>query len=782
MKSWKSNLLVFLFFTVLTLVMTYPLILNLGSGVRDMGDPLLNAWIISWNIHKISQLDFYNYFDANIYYPHQRTLAYSEFLFSQALLGFLVQLVSKNPVLTYNFVLLLSFLTSGFAMFLFIRYLVKDNFAGMVAGIIYAFSPFMIAHLFHIQVITAGGIPLAFLYLHKFFASSRIKDVLLFAFFCLLQILANGYYALYLIFFAGLFIIVFVISKRKYRDIKFLEKLAIALMLVVVIAAPFFIQYMKVRSEMGFSREIGSSARITSFLATAPINKLYGKITRRFLISEGELFPGLMTFILASVGIASYLMKKGKFDLNPKKKKFFLVSYRSFNIILILCVLWGLIILISGGFEFSLKGLGKIKAHSLKNLIIFFIFIFIVRWILQRQLFLKRKSQSGPEEKTVFSFYLATLILAFLFTFGSQGPYIFLYKYVPGFNGLRVASRFHIFVMFSLAIFAALCLKNILKRLSSLAKSLISILIPLSIIIEYFSVPIPLQTVPMKKQIPRVYQWLASREKENFALLEIPLLHPQGDVVSLECLRLYYSTYHWKNLVNGYSGYIPPLYHELSRRWLEMPLEQNIKDLDELGVRYLIFHSDSYKEKDLNKIRQEFSEFEGKIKFISQFDEDYVFQVLPEPVPLEKQRLPSDLKLLPKAGWKVKTNVNEDKARLAIDGSLASRWESGPQRKGVYFEIDLGKLSKFQGVSLKLGTSSSDYPRGYFVELSQDGIQWEKVAEEEKTVLPIRAFLKPRELGLNVHFSPRKARFIRIINTGEDPIFYWSIYEIEIFY
>lgn len=128
-------------------------------------------------------------------------------MFTQSLIALPVLLLIKNPIFAYNFILLFSFITSGFGMYLLASYLTKNTSAGVIAGIIFAFSPFMLAQLSHLHIITAGGIPLAFLFLHKFFEDESYKHLLLFTLFYLLQILANGYFALYLTLFSGLYIL-----------------------------------------------------------------------------------------------------------------------------------------------------------------------------------------------------------------------------------------------------------------------------------------------------------------------------------------------------------------------------------------------------------------------------------------------------------------------------------------------------------------------------------------------------------------------------------------------
>jgi hypothetical protein len=79
------------------------------------------------------------------------------------------------------------------------------------------------------------------------------------------------------------------------------------------------------------------------------------------------------------------------------------------------------------------------------------------------------------------------------------GPYFFVYMLVPGFDGLRVPARLALF--FELAVFGAVLLAGygilaIMQRTRN-PKLIVSILGAL-VLVEYFSVPIPVATVPGK--------------------------------------------------------------------------------------------------------------------------------------------------------------------------------------------------------------------------------------------------------------------------------------------
>ena len=70
MREGIKNFLILLLFSVFTVIMTYPIPLKMSSTVRDPGDPLLNTWILAWDVRQITNMDIKNFFNANIFYPH----------------------------------------------------------------------------------------------------------------------------------------------------------------------------------------------------------------------------------------------------------------------------------------------------------------------------------------------------------------------------------------------------------------------------------------------------------------------------------------------------------------------------------------------------------------------------------------------------------------------------------------------------------------------------------------------------------------------------------------
>jgi hypothetical protein len=128
-------------FSILTAVMTWQVIARIGSVARiDNADGEFGIWNIAW-VARALVTNPRHVFDANIFFPHKGTLAYSEANLGAGFLAIPVYWISRNPYAANNFVLLLSFVLSGTAMYYLARYLSGSRPAATVAAICFAFCP-----------------------------------------------------------------------------------------------------------------------------------------------------------------------------------------------------------------------------------------------------------------------------------------------------------------------------------------------------------------------------------------------------------------------------------------------------------------------------------------------------------------------------------------------------------------------------------------------------------------------------------------------------------------
>ena len=198
MSARRFLLVALLLFTVLTAAMTYPQFLHLNDTVHDDGDPLLNAWALSWVAHQLPRAPA-RLFDANIFYPERRTLAFSETLLVPATLAAPLAWLGVGPLLVYNIVFLSGFIVSGAGVALLVRSLTGNAGAGLVGGIVFAFLPYRFDHYAHLQLQQTQCLPFALWAFHRLLASGRLRDGALFGLFTAGQMLSCMYYGLFLV-------------------------------------------------------------------------------------------------------------------------------------------------------------------------------------------------------------------------------------------------------------------------------------------------------------------------------------------------------------------------------------------------------------------------------------------------------------------------------------------------------------------------------------------------------------------------------------------------------
>lgn len=113
-----------------------------------------------------------------------------------------------------------------------------------------------------------------------------------------------------------------------------------------------------------------------------------------------------------------------------------------------------------------------------------------------------------------------------------------------------------------------------------------------------------------------------------------------------------------------------------------------------------------------------------------------------------------------------------DSPANALDGNLTTRWSTDTsQASGQWFEVDLGVANTFNELVLNNVNSANDYPRGYQVYVSNDGINWGSAVATGTGTSGITT----------ITFASQAARYIRIVQTGSTSGTYWSIDEFNVF-
>src|SRR4051794_21499568 len=251
-RAWLRGLGLVIAYTLVTILVTWPIVTQLNDHIPAFGDPVDSTWRLGWGqsqlLHHPLQL-----FDANVFYPYARSYLFDELLIGIALITLPLRLATDNPVTIYNLAVLSSFVLSALAMYALARRLRCPPPAAFVAGLIYAFAPLHLAHLTHLGLLSGQYFPLAVLLLDRLFdpdptvaARTRWRDALLLALVLVLQALSAQYYAFYLLFVVGGFIGLHLVQdgiRRHFPSPQVWAQLAVAGLLAGLMVAPFLLGY-----------------------------------------------------------------------------------------------------------------------------------------------------------------------------------------------------------------------------------------------------------------------------------------------------------------------------------------------------------------------------------------------------------------------------------------------------------------------------------------------------------------------------------------------------------
>src|SRR5262245_27460284 len=181
------------FFAAMTVVHTWPLAAAPALWSRhDNGDAMLNEWIIAWIAHQLPRAPLH-LFDANIFFPEPNTLAFSEHMFVQSLMGAPLLWAGVPTLLVHNLLVMAGLALTGWTMSLVMYRWTGDTWAAIVSGLLMAFNAHSLTRLANLQAMHAEFLPLAIYALDRLFAKPRVAIAVGLAAAIALQALTSNY-------------------------------------------------------------------------------------------------------------------------------------------------------------------------------------------------------------------------------------------------------------------------------------------------------------------------------------------------------------------------------------------------------------------------------------------------------------------------------------------------------------------------------------------------------------------------------------------------------------
>jgi hypothetical protein len=165
-----------------------------GSNFATRMDHRFVAWLISHNSRAWVR-DPTNLFAGEICHPTAQVVAYGEPAFTLGLIGVPAWIVTGDPLLTYNFVIIALTLISALAMFLLVRAWTGLASAAVIATILYAFHWLRVMDPIHLYASDTAWTVFALYFFRRWLENGRWRDVLGLLASCALQI-GGSLYAL----------------------------------------------------------------------------------------------------------------------------------------------------------------------------------------------------------------------------------------------------------------------------------------------------------------------------------------------------------------------------------------------------------------------------------------------------------------------------------------------------------------------------------------------------------------------------------------------------------
>ena len=285
-------------------LLTWPLAARIGSAGRiDSGDGRHGVWNVAWVAHTLTTHPA-SLFDANIFYPHPQTLAYSEANIVAGLLAVPVWVTTGNPYASFNTVVLLAFAGAALAGFLLVRVLGGSRLGATLAGLTYGFAPYTFSHIPHIQLLMTCGPALSMAAMHHFTKAPSWRRGAALGGALAVTGLACAYYGIFAALIVAVGLLWSAIGERRLKDRRFWIGIGVAVLVVVVVVGPFFVPYLDVR-RAGFDRTLADAALFStdgSAYVVSP-SLIHGWMLPLVGEWRGVLFPGFLAVFLAGVAV-----------------------------------------------------------------------------------------------------------------------------------------------------------------------------------------------------------------------------------------------------------------------------------------------------------------------------------------------------------------------------------------------------------------------------------------------------------------------------------------------
>lgn len=608
-------------------------------------DTDLFLWTFAWDTHALASSPW-SIFDANIYYPERFTLAYSENLIGEAIFAAPALWLTGNPVLAMNIVAFASCVLCGWGTYRLARAVGISHGGAILAGLIFAFSPPRFLRIGQPHLASVHWMPFALAALHTYFDSGHAKQLRLAMAFFALQVLSSGHGAVFtVIAMGGLILFRFglgepLLPAKRLRDVG-IPGVLLCIPVVLVV-----LPYLAVQEGVGLRRSLDAWTEWAvpgSMFLASPTH------AHRFMLSlfaadeiyqnvTAWLFPGYLPLLLAVAAVAV----RGRRIAHRRQTapdRFTRIIAIALELAALMTVALGVLVLVSGPQRWRIGDAVILSIRQPWRVWVILALLLLARWTLRGRVpfnvaaRLRAWQRRAVEWRTDASLYYA--LLTVLGVWLALGPPFSLWPYVywlPGLSFIRASSRFTVMAMLGLAVLAGIGFDRLVGRAGEPRRRIVALVAGVVLLVEFAL--IPFTVTRFRVEIPEVDRWLDSRPKP-FAIAEVPLADYGGGGAweRRHAEFMLHSMAHWQKTVHGYSGHRPQRHIELYWQLRLFPDESSLTSLEQLGVDYVVVHTELYPEGEWPRIEERLGSFADRLRLEKEIGTGRVYSLARRHVP-----------------------------------------------------------------------------------------------------------------------------------------------------
>lgn len=620
---------VLVLFVLIAGVILMPRTTEMHGRLHAGPDPKVLIWSMNW-VHHAILTEPWNFFRAPIFYPHTDSFAYSDSLLAPSLLVLPFRLLTTEPTILFNLATWIAYALSGFGMYLLARYLSGSDAIGIIAGIFFAFSPFRLDNITHLQYASQQWLPLLVYAFLRFFFERRKRWLFAAAACAWLTALSCATYLVMAVIPVALFLgVLWLARPLSWKETGFL---AIAGLVLILALAPFYLPLYKVTQEIGlgpnleevvrFSPDLFDFAKRPKYLTAEPFALLPEKIKTPYF----SFFPG---FLLSAAVIAALLLFFRGLPARAEATRDKPAPTIPFRTILSACS-WTTAALVLAVIVriVIFPSVEPAEGPTLLTALFWGIIVCLgVSAVLAARAW---RLQIISRTQFLLRLFLLPAVLSAFFSLGpeiyvgtvpsGQNVYGPFYSWFPGFKTLRQVLQFNTFTLLFIVPAAALALER-LRHLPKRVYAAVMVLFAFAIAFEYRT-DMTRDFAEIPTEAPEIYTWMAQQGPSPY--IELPVWgyphHPEAD-------RMYWNMYARQPMVTGQFSYWPVEYYQLVDRAASFPSRESIAYIEEAyTVRFLIVRIRHFRAEQLEQAETLLTSPHGRWRLARKDDYFWLFE------------------------------------------------------------------------------------------------------------------------------------------------------------